>query len=98
MECGLVHVMCVVWLTSVVEQDGILGNDGDGLTEGSLGDVADVLAIDENATAGDVVEAVQQTGDGTLPYITATMGDTQGQQSGQQSSGVNKGAEGVRGS
>ncbi len=44
----------------VVEQHRVLRHDADGLAQAGLRDRADVLAVDRDAPAADVVEAVQQ--------------------------------------
>ena len=44
----------------VVEQHRVLRHDADGLAQAGLGDAADVLAVDGDAPAADIVEAVQQ--------------------------------------
>ena len=48
----------------VVEQDGVLRHDADRGAQRFLRDVADVLAVDQNAPAADLVEAEQQARDG----------------------------------
>ena len=50
----------------VVEQHGVLRDDADGGAQGLLLHVADVLAVDQDAAAGHVVEAEQQARDGGL--------------------------------
>ena len=50
----------------VVEQHGVLRDHADGAAQRLLGDVADVLAVDGDAPAGDVVEAEEQPRDGRL--------------------------------
>ncbi len=44
----------------VVEQDGVLGDDGDLRAQRRDGQIADVAAVNEQAPAGDVEEARQQ--------------------------------------
>ena len=51
-----------------VEQDWILGNDANGLPETGLGDITNVLAIDQDTALAllQVVESVQEAQDGGL--------------------------------
>src|SRR5690606_8196581 len=51
---------------SVVEQHRVLRDHADGRAQALLGDVAQILAINGYAAAGDVIEAVEQTRDGGL--------------------------------
>ena len=48
----------------VVEQHGVLRHHADGRAQRVLRDVADILAVDRNAPAADLVEAEQQARDG----------------------------------
>ena len=49
-----------------VEQRDVLRHDGDGLAQALLGDLRDVLAVDQDAARLDVVEALQQGEDRRL--------------------------------
>ena len=50
----------------VVEQHRVLWNDADGRAYARLLDLAEVLAVDQDAAVRDVIEAVEQAGDGRL--------------------------------
>ncbi len=50
----------------VVEQHGVLRHHADGGAQRRLRDVADILAVDQDAAAGDIVEAEQQPRDRRL--------------------------------
>ena len=45
---------------AVVEEDGVLRDDGDGGTQAVLRQLAQVDAVDHDAAGADVVEAVEQ--------------------------------------
>ncbi|MNE47170.1 hypothetical protein D3C80_1415550 [compost metagenome] len=53
-----------VVVNAVVEQHGVLRNDGDGATHRGLGQLTQVVAVDRDSAAIDVVEAVQQSRQG----------------------------------
>ena len=48
----------------VIEQHGVLGHDTDRRAQAVLGDVTDVLAVNQDAAVGNVVEPEQQPVDG----------------------------------
>lgn len=48
----------------VVEEDGILGDDSDGVSEAALGELADVLPVEGDTATCDVVKAEEQPGQG----------------------------------
>ncbi|MCY1235746.1 hypothetical protein D9M72_483750 [compost metagenome] len=47
-----------------VQQRGVLGNHADAFAQAFLADVGDVLAVDQDASAFDVVQAQQQVHQG----------------------------------
>lgn len=60
-----------------VEQDRLLRHEADTRAEGPLRQVADVVAVDTDRAARDVVEAVDELGDGALAAATRSdQGDT----------------------
>ena len=60
-----------------VEQDRLLRHEADTRAERPLGQVADVVAVDADRAARDVVEAVDELGDGALAAATRSdQGDT----------------------
>ena len=53
-----------VVIDGIVEQHGVLGNDANGLAQAVLADLADILAVNFDRAAGDVVKAEQQAREG----------------------------------
>ena len=52
-----------VVIDRIIEQHRVLGDHADGLMQAVLGDITDILAINGNRAAGDVIEAEQQAAD-----------------------------------
>jgi hypothetical protein len=70
--CGS-HVAVVdVVIESVIEQDGVLRDDANALTNGLLSVVADVVVPDLDLSMERIIKAEQQTRDGRLPTPTVT--------------------------